>query len=52
MDGVTCDKMAEELMVQIYGHSRKDLGLSLRASDDSVRLFSSFLTNLVPEMKL
>lgn len=40
------------LISQIYDYSREELGISLRANDDSVRLFSSFLANLVSEMSL
>jgi hypothetical protein len=52
VDGVTCGDDAQDLNAQLHGHSRKELGLSLRANDDCVRLFSSFLSNLVPEMTL
>lgn len=50
VDGTTCGKDAQALLCQIFEHSRLNLGLSLRSNDDCVRLFSSFLANLVSEM--
>jgi hypothetical protein len=39
-------------MSQIYEGSRNELGISLRSNDDCIRLFSSFLTNLISEMTM
>lgn len=50
VDGITCGKDAQALLCQIFEDSRQNLGLSLRSNDDCVRLFSSFLANLVNEM--
>jgi hypothetical protein len=52
VDGISCSKDAQIIMSQIYEFSREELGISLRENDDCVRLFSSFLANLVSEMTL
>lgn len=47
VDGVSCSKEAQAVLSEVFESSRGLLGLSLRANDDCVRLFSSFLANLV-----
>ena len=47
VDGIACTKDAQIVLSQIFEFSREKLGLSLRANDDCVRIFSSFLANLV-----
>jgi hypothetical protein len=50
VDGITCSKEAQLLASKIYEYSRERQGISLRGNDDCVRLFSSFISNLIPEM--
>ena len=52
VDGVECCKEAQLLISKIYEFSRDNLGISLRGNDDCVRLFSSFVSNLIPEMEM
>jgi len=50
IDEVVCSLRSQNVLCSIYDYSKVKLNISLKNNDDCVRLFSSFVSNLISEM--